>query len=359
MTKQTTITINGRLYDAITGQPVVAAAAHKAAAKPAQAPAQPASARTFNDIGPRPATVKQGTAKPVAQPATPAAQPAKAAHRANHPVAQSVHARPQKSQTLYRKALKKPVVEHTPATISTKDLGRSPLISKFNTGPVTVHPDLTRKAQAQEETIAPAQTHPTVAKVLQQRVPAPVQHATGKELKEQLIKERLAEVSDSPHNTQKRAWFKSKPRVASILTATLALLVLGGYLTYMNLPVISMKVAASRAGVDATFPNYRPDGYALNGPITYSPGEVNINYKSNSNDNGFRISQKPSNWDSQALLDNFVTRQTENYLTFQERGVTVYTFGNKAAWVNGGLLYTLDGNSSLSSDQVLRLATSM
>ncbi len=145
----------------------------------------------------------------------------------------------------------------------------------------------------------------------------------------------------------------------SILTATLAILVLGGYLTYMNLPVISMKVAASRAGVNATFPNYRPDGYGLNGPITYSPGEVNINYKSSTNDNGFKITQKPSNWDSQGLLDNFVTRQTENYLTFQERGVTVYTFGDKAAWVNGGLLYTLDGNASLSSEQVLRLATSM
>lgn len=363
MTKQTTITINGRLYDAITGQPVVNAAAHKPAAKPhapAMAPKK-AAARTFSDIGPRPAAAKPVAAQPTAQPSKPAAQPAKpAAQRASHPVAQNVHARPQKSQTLYRKALKKPVVEHTPASMSTKDMpNRSPMISKFNTGPVTVHPDLTRKAQQAQEHIAPAQTHPTVAKVLQQRVPAPVQQATGKELKEQLIKERLAEVSDSPHHTPKRAWFKSKPRVASILTATLALLVLGGYLTYMNLPVISMKVAASRAGVDATFPNYRPDGYALNGPITYSPGEVNINYKSNTNDNGFRISQKPSNWDSQALLDNFVTRQTENYLTFQERGVTVYTFGNKAAWVNGGLLYTLDGNSSLSSDQVLRLATSM
>jgi hypothetical protein len=365
MTKQTTVTINGRLYDAITGQPVVNAAAHKPATKPHAPALQKAAARTFSDIGPRPAAIKKpAAAQPVVQPSKPAARPAQpVAHRAHHPVAQNVHSRPQKSQTLYRKALKKPVIEHTPASMSTKDIpSRSPMISKFNTGPITVHPDLTRKAQLakeQQEHIAPAQTHPTVAKILQQRAPAPAQHVTGTELKEQLIKERLAEVSDSPHHTPKRAWFKSKPRVASILTATLALLVLGGYLTYMNLPVISMKVAASRAGVDATFPNYRPDGYALNGPITYSPGEVNINYKSNSNDNGFRISQKPSNWDSQALLDNFVTRQTENYLTFQERGVTVYTFGNKAAWVNGGLLYTLDGNSSLSSDQVLRLATSM
>jgi hypothetical protein len=352
MTKTTTITINGRLYDAVTGKPV----APVANAAPNQA-ARPGAMRAFSDIGPGRAVTKPAQ-HPVAYPHHPAAS------RSDHPVAQAMHSRPQKSQTLYRKALKKPITEASATTagsasVTTKDLpGRSPLIARFSSH-VTVHSDLTRKAKAAEETIAPAQIHPTVAKVLQKSMPAPLHHATGKELKEQLIKERLAEVDDQPHKTEKRAWFKSKPRVVSILTATLAFLVLAGYLTYMNLPVISMKVAASRAGVNATFPNYHPDGYGLNGPITYSPGEVNINYKSNTNDNGFRITQKSSSWDSQGLLDNYITRQTENYLTFQERGVTVYTFGNKAAWVNGGLLYTLDGNSSLSSDQILRLATSM
>ena len=370
MTKQTTITINGRLYDAITGQPISQPAAPAPQRPtPAAAPKQGA-VRAFSDIGPRPAVaqtqpvVKRAPISQVGADAAPAASAKVPVRRSQHPAAHAVHSRPQKSQTLYRKALKKPAVEHAEASITTQQLpDRSPMISKFGTGPLTIHPDLTRKAktEAANEAIAPAQMHPTVAKVLQDRAPQPAAHhaASGKELKEQLIKERLAEVSDAPHRVPKRAWFKSKPRVASILTATLALLVLGGYLTYMNLPVISMKVAASRAGVEATFPNYRPDGYALNGPITYSPGEVNINYKSTSNDNGFRISQKPSNWDSQGLLDNYITRQTEHYLTFQERGVTVYTFGSKAAWVNGGLLYTLEGNASLSSDQVLRLATSM
>ncbi|HET9412334.1 MAG TPA: hypothetical protein VFO38_05880 [Candidatus Saccharimonadales bacterium] len=352
MKKATTIIINGKLYDATTGKPM-----------PQNAPGQPKAPvpkrpmRAFSDIGPHPSTI----ARP--QTVTPTAQgQASAKARDTHLPAQAIHAKPQKSHTLYRKALKKPETTPQPASFSTQQLPtRSPLISRFHSN-ATVHTDLTRKAERAsqaEEAITPAQTHPTVAKILQQTAPAPVAQASGKELKEQLIKERLAEVSDSPKVTHKQSWLKSKPRMASVLTATLALLVLGGYLTYMNLPVISMKVAASRAGVSATFPNYRPDGYGLNGPITYSPGEVNINYKSNTNDNSFKISQKHSNWDSQALLDNYVTRQTENYLTFQERGVTVYTFGNKAAWVNGGLLYTLDGNASLSSDQVLRLATSM
>lgn len=120
-----------------------------------------------------------------------------------------------------------------------------------------------------------------------------------------------------------------------------------------------MRVAASNAGINASFPGYKPDGYSLNGPITYAPGEVDINYRSNTSDGNFTLTQKSSNWDSQGVLDNYVRKQTSTYLTFQQRGVTVYTFANKAAWTNGGLLYTIDGDANLSSDQILRLATSL
>lgn len=354
MTKTTTITINGRLYDAKTGKPV--------------APASQPAHRAFSDIGmagaPRPSAQKPQPIpqQPPQAPQAPQHTPKTVAHN-QHAVAQSIHNKPQKSQTLYRKALKKPEVQQPAASITTKQLqARSPMISKFGNNHVTVHPELTRQAKAEQENapMSPPQVHPTVAKVLQQQNAA-VQQAqiSGKELKEQLIKERLAEVSETENKHEKSGLFKSKPRIASILTASLAILVLSGYLTYMNLPVISMKVAASRAGISATFPNYRPDGYNLDGPISYSAGQVNINYKSNTNDNSFKVSQKASNWDSQGLLDNFVTKQTENYLTFQEHGITIYTFANKAAWVNGGLLYTLEGSANLSSDQILRIATSM
>lgn len=329
---KTTITINGRLYDATTGKPV-------ATPQPTQHTQSHApQLRAFSDVGP--------------------ATPHPSVQRSATPSAAAVHASPQKSHTLYRKALKKPVAAHVTAPQHTPvkaTVERSPLITKFG---ATSEPKATSQpvAKQQDTPIAPAQIHPTVAKVMQNQAPQP--QVSGTELKEKLIKERLAEAKPA-QPTPKKAWFKSKPRLATVLTTTLALLVLGGYLTYMNLPVISMKVAATRAGVAATLPSYHPDGYAFNGPITYSPGEVDIAYKSTTNDSNFKISQKQSNWDSQGLLDNYVTAQTQNYLTYQEHGVTVYTFGNKAAWVNGGLLYTLDGSASLSSDQVLRLATSM
>lgn len=203
--------------------------------------------------------------------------------------------------------------------------------------------------------------HPVAAKALAQAAPAAVhQPQNSKELKEALIRERLAEATPNheQHHSKKRRLTR-QPRLATILTSSLALLLLAGYLTYINLPNISMRVAATRAGISANYPNYKPDGYHFAGPITYQPGEVNISFKSNTNERNFVIKQKASGWDSQAVLDNYVTKKTGTYLTYQERGLTIYSFGNKAAWVNGGLLYTIEGNAPLSSDQLLKIATSM
>lgn len=204
--------------------------------------------------------------------------------------------------------------------------------------------------------------HPVAAKALAQAAPAAVQHPqSSKELKEALIRERLAEATPNHHEQHrtKRGRLTRQPRLATILTSSLALLLLAGYLTYINLPNISMRVAATRAGISANYPNYKPDGYHFAGPITYQPGEVNITFKSNTNERNFVIKQKASGWDSQAVLDNYVAKKTGTYLTYQERGLTIYSFGNRAAWVNGGLLYTIEGNAPLSSDQLLKIATSM
>ena len=182
---------------------------------------------------------------------------------------------------------------------------------------------------------------------------------SSKELKETLIRERLAEAEPHAQQHHIRRHRMGQPRLATILTSSLALLLLAGYLTYINLPNISMRVAATRAGISANYPNYQPDGYHFAGPITYQPGEVNITFRSNTNERNFSIKQKASSWDSQAVLDNYVSKKTGTYLTYQERGLTIYSFGNRAAWVNGGLLYTIEGNAPLSSDQLLRIATSM
>src|SRR6266498_5276290 len=79
------VTINGRSYDAITGMPVVGSSSHTPKPKPAQD--SPKTHRAFSDI----AAPKQ-------------------THTEQHVKAHAVHTQLQKSQTLYRAALKKPIL---------------------------------------------------------------------------------------------------------------------------------------------------------------------------------------------------------------------------------------------------------
>jgi hypothetical protein len=183
----------------------------------------------------------------------------------------------------------------------------------------------------------------------------------------QVIKqEAIAEALDKAphHSSNKHTKEVRQPRrfqrVAGIGSISLALLLLGGYFTYLNMPSLSVRVAAAQAGVNATYPDYRPDGYSLSGAVAYTDGEVNMKFASNSGPQNFTLNQKKSSWDSSAVLDNYVKQKAgENYITYNERGLTIYTYGSDAAWINNGVLYTINGDAPLSSDQIRHIATSM
>lgn len=151
-----------------------------------------------------------------------------------------------------------------------------------------------------------------------------------------------------------------QPKLLPTAAAVAVFLMLAGYVTYLNLPNIALRVAASRAGFEASLPGYKPAGFSFSGPIAYSPGQITINFSSNSDDRSFSLAQRESTWDSQSLLDNFVVRENKKYLTFQEKGLTVYVYdGSNATWVDGGIWYTISGDSLLSSEQLLKVAGSL
>jgi hypothetical protein len=151
------------------------------------------------------------------------------------------------------------------------------------------------------------------------------------------------------------------PRTLSISSASLLLLLVGGFIAYQNVPNVAMHVASARSGVNAALPAYRPAGFAFNGPIQYKPGQITVSFKSNSDeDRKFSIIQSTSSWNSETLLENFVANTDHPYQTYQDGGKTIYIYdGTNATWVDGGIWYRVEGNSSLSSDQLLRLADSI
>lgn len=320
MTRTTTVSINGQEYDSKTGLPV-------------------------SSDSPAPASPKAS----LPTPKTPAA---------------ILHGKPQRSVTLRRQSLKRPVpakhaiIGHAPKHMDIARPQKHTQVHRFAPHPIGA---LQPKPQPQVRSMdfGPV-AHPHVAKAHARSAAKALPLArslTANEIKNDAIKKAVA-------NTHKRPSLKSRlrprQRVMAALSATLAVVLLAGYVTYLNMPLLSVRVAAVQAGIDANYPDYRPDGYSLNGPVMYSNGEVSMNFKANGSALAFKVNQSKSSWDSNALLDNYVTPKTgSNYVRYTERGLTIYTYGTNAAWVNGGILYTIEGDAPLSSTQIRHIATSL
>jgi len=158
----------------------------------------------------------------------------------------------------------------------------------------------------------------------------------------------------------KKRTFTKRSRFLGWVIGCLVLLLLGFYLAYLFLPSLSVQIASTRAGIRATYPEYHPDGYGLKGPVTYKDNTVVVEFVASSGKTSFRIIQTKSSWDSTAVLENLVKEKVGNdYITTQERGLTIYVYSGNAAWVNGGILYTIEGNAPLSSEQIQRVAASL
>ncbi|MBI4101078.1 DUF4367 domain-containing protein [Candidatus Microgenomates bacterium] len=236
-------------------------------------------------------------------------------------------------------------------------------ISKFKTGSSQAPSINQAESEATPTQMAPRRSYHLPGPTRQQLIAAamakhhprtphvePAHHPTAK-----------AKKSKRPRLFKRAAHaFKHRPRLATAAAAGLVVLILAVYVTYLNFPNIAVKMAASRAGVDAQMPGYVPAGYGFSGPITYSSGQLTIRFNSRSDDNYLLVTQKKSDWDPATLLEAYVLTRSKNYLTFQENGLTIYVYnGNNAAWINNGIVYTIEGNTRLSSEQVLKMASSL
>lgn len=150
------------------------------------------------------------------------------------------------------------------------------------------------------------------------------------------------------------------PQFATIGAVAACIILLSGYISYLNYPKLAMRVAISKAGFDAQIPRYTPAGYGFSSKISSSPGQVVLRFNSHNDASTLALSQRQTSWDSSTLLENYVKPRSNKYLTFQQNGLIIYIYnGNNAAWVNSGVFYTLEGNTRLSSEQIVKIATSI
>lgn len=340
-----TVRINDRLYDAATGMPLEEAPVQHSAPAPVETPKPAPVATPVVTEAPKPTVKPASTTTP--KPKVPASE-----HHSAH----------QRSKTLHRRATKKPGPVPRPQAGRHMDIARSPKISRFG---ATIQPASAPEV-APEEPIAQAKPHPTVKRALARVAqPMPVIAATPKQIKDAAIETALsaasapvAKVKKDNSEEGKSGRFLNKRN--GIIAAVVAVLLIIGGIVYVNLPTISVGVAASQAGISATYPKFVPDGYTLSQPVTFKEKEVALVFKSNADLGEYKITQADSTWNSTAVLDNVVRKAAgENYVTNQERGLTIYSYDGNAAWVNAGILYTIDSTAPLSSDQIRRIAVSL
>lgn len=386
--KQTTyLEINGRRYDAVSGELLDTATTH-----------QP---RRFDDV------------KPVRKAASPPTRPLAPAHHAapaspppqpkRTPTMADVHRMPghhtkahatQHSQTLKRSTVSKPVpglkrqvhaqtntglLARTPSLAvapkwsfqqvdqvrlkRAEHIAKSKLIQRF--APVQADSSL-RSAAIIAPATATAALTPATQPVPQSQPGQRSMDIFQKALKRADAHEqppvnhkKLAKHARAQAKAAKRSASRHHHRLPTIVTASLAFLLLAGFITYQNRANITLRYADAKAGFHATLPGYKPAGFAI-GSFSYRPGAIGYTLHNDTSGKSFSVLQQSSDWDSQTLLESFVATQARSYQTLQSGGRTIYVYGdNNAAWVNGGVWYRLNTNGSLSTSEIVNVATSM
>ncbi|MFO0882285.1 MAG: hypothetical protein U0491_02440 [Candidatus Saccharimonadales bacterium] len=390
---KTVIEVNGRKYDARTGQILSNDAKTQSSTQPSVR-----TAPVLDGVNRRKPAATPSVTPPAHKVALKPTQPAP--KPTAHPSAtKALDIKPskhkiQKAKTLLRTAVKKPqktapVIHSTSTAVESKversatgrglllrrtpdsriararQTAKSAAIQKFGSAKAIVSTpkvssDL-KVAQPPKETVtsnapaaAPILTKPALGKHAkkQQVFNHPIANANHHEAPKVVKKERLhARIAKKLH---------VRPQAVAITAGALSVIMLAGFFAYQNVPAVAMRVAANQAGFEGRLPTNPPAGYAFKGPIQYAKGSIAVKYNSNSDDRSFTITQKPTDWTSDSLLANYVSNSKERYQTYHDRGLTVFVYNNgNATWVDNGVWYNLTGQGSLSSDQILAIAGSM
>ncbi|MEO6513656.1 MAG: hypothetical protein ABIR37_03135 [Candidatus Saccharimonadales bacterium] len=389
-----TIELNGKRYDALTGTLL----SH--GTEPSEAVAV-----TIKHHVKKPGTAAHHTASSASVPA--GAKKAVAAPRSTGqvmdirraPAGHIKHHRPEPSKTLMRKVVKKPepslkrsmktqprtdILAKTPAHLlvpkaslhhidvtrlkRAEHVAKNNLVSRFGqvSTPVANHAGHAAHQMKHDVNAVIAGVSSEISSI------QPVYAATANAIARpsmDIFEQALARANShketyidpkKAHRAAKRTQRHLTKRIARSGSIALAVVLVAGFIAYQNTANLTMRVASSKAGFQANMPGFKPSGFAA-AKFTYGKGFVAVNFHSNSDSRAFDLTQKVSNWDSEALLNEFVSDASgKSYQTLEASGRTIYTYGNNnATWVDHGVWFNVQSNGSLSTTQLVSLATSM
>jgi hypothetical protein len=308
-----------------------------------------------------------------------------ARHSVHRHTAKDVHSRTQSAKTLMRSAVKKPVIRvsapkrshaSSPAAVTSpiatptsiyqsrearaKRISQSHLIRRFNST-YNQRPGVATRSEALSVRPAPAApiTHHTTPPVIDL---APSSEAN---FFASALNGAKAVRTEPTHHKEKLRSHMAKPKrtkakAITITASIMSVMVFGGFFLWQNSSNVEFRMAASRAGIQASLPKYRPSGFSMTGPVEFAPGQVKVSFSSGGDERKFSITQQSSSWNSDALKETVSAAAPGGYETRQTKGKTVYIFnGSNATWVDGGIWYQIESNSGLDTSQLLNIAASM
>ena len=276
------------------------------------------------------------------------------------------HQRTQKSTTLNRRYVEKPVASATIDSVAKRraeDLKRrQALAEKINRERLSALKS-GKSLNDVPTTSAPKPLSTTIEKSLAAK-PSTV---GPRDIKDSAIKTALKsvdmiETSDTARPTatiSTKNTFGAKRLILAFGCAALAVGVIG-YFVSVNTPDLSVRVAAMQSGIEATYPTFVPRNYNLSSVTSDKDGIVMMHFDGPEGAS-FTLSEEKSAWDNEALESNYVhSTWGSNYTSIREQGITIFISGSDATWVNGGLVYKIDASgNNLTKKQIKSIVTSL
>lgn len=361
------IELNGKRYDTVTGKVVTSTTSIQSKTQPSKAPSPASHSATIRPI----AKATTLTAPPTATRRTPQPGIVDSIRRTRTTKPNNLSRRhPQKSNTLMRQAARaasspiKPTKSVYPTVtthshrgtlgVNTERLERAKTtpqnkrIGRFTatSGPVAA-PRVPSPAASSARTSAPPAAPPSLSAMQ----PAP---------KARPFEAAIAQATSHTQPKQPATRRRTRRTALKALVVILAIGLVGGFVVYHRIPSAHMKLASSRSGVGGVLPSYTPAGYKLSNTIDYKPGEITLNFQSNSDQRSFNVVQSQSSWNSESLRQDFLEPLQASYQIIEENGKTVYLYDNNATWVDGGIWYKVEAKDAhLSSTQLANLIKSL
>jgi hypothetical protein len=256
-----------------------------------------------------------------------------------HSVAMHSKRHVQKSKTLLRKAVKKPVLSNNDSAISSKSIALSSLTKEKNEDKILRVRSISKspliKKFSNEKSIANAHSGVVTDFV------RPIHHSANtlshaKPVKKYNPFDDAVERAIVPKHVKAQA--KSFSYISTTTLFGILFILIGSLILFIQMPKLNAQVMAYKASVNLTLPQNIPAGYKLDTAVDYFKGSVTLNYFNGSK--SFRVIEQTNNITANKGIANItdmlksatpvysLTKNNVDYFLVTDNNLTQYDINN-------------------------------